>query len=231
MTDETLPEKIATQLRRDILRGKLPPGSTVKERDNAAEMGVSRTPMREAIRILAKEGLVELRPSRSPLVAQLTVKEARDQVAVLLALETLSVELACAEATEADLAGLSRLHEQVSAAYDHVDALDLFEMDMRFHMLIAEASHNPALAETHRSFLARLWRARFLSAKLRRNRTRVIGQHGAIMAALSARDVEAARIALDAHLGHLADDIAAALEQEDTGRGPERMPPRRPITE
>jgi len=218
MTEATLPEKIANQLRRDILRGKLPPGSSIKERDNATEMGVSRTPMREAIRILAKEGLVALRPSRSPLVTRLTVKEAQDLAVVLLALETLSAELACEEATDADIAALARLHDRVAASYDCVDALDLFEMDMRFHTQIAEASHNPALAETHHRFLARLWRARFLSAKLRHNRERVVGQHGAIMGALAARDVAAVRTALDAHLGRLASDIAAALEQEGAER-------------
>ncbi|TCO71927.1 GntR family transcriptional regulator [Rhodovulum euryhalinum] len=218
MSDPTLPEKIANQLRRDILRGKLPPGAAVKERDNAAGIGVSRTPMREAIRILAKEGLVVLRPARSPVVARPSVTEVRDQVAVLLALERLSAELACTTATEADLARLARRHADIEAAYDHVDALDLFEMDMGFHMMIAEVSHNAALAETHRAFLARLWRARFLSARQRRNRERVVGQHGAIMAALDARDPAAVRLALDAHLGHLADDIVNVLEQEEAAQ-------------
>ncbi|MEQ9673915.1 MAG: winged helix-turn-helix domain-containing protein, partial [Roseovarius indicus] len=69
MAEGILAEQIANQLRRDILRGKLAPGASIKERDNAAEMGVSRTPMREAIRILAQDGLVILRPARSPIVA------------------------------------------------------------------------------------------------------------------------------------------------------------------
>ena len=70
MPDLTLPEQIAQSLRRDILRGRLSPGDSIKERDNAAERGVSRTPRREAIRILAQEGLVILRPSRSPIVTR-----------------------------------------------------------------------------------------------------------------------------------------------------------------
>jgi len=63
MPDQTLPEKLANQLRRDILRGRLVPGDSLKERDQAAELGVSRTPMREAIRIVAREGLITLRPA------------------------------------------------------------------------------------------------------------------------------------------------------------------------
>lgn len=211
---ETLAEQIAHQLRRDILRGKLAPGQQVKERDTAFDLGVSRTPMREAIRILAKEGLILLRPARSPVVVNPTFKEVADQVAVLLALEKLSAELACAEATAADLARIRGICDRMSDLYDRVDDLDLFEIDMSFHTAIAEASHNPALAETHRSFLARLWRARYLSARQRRNRERVIGDHTRIVDALDARDKAAVNVALDRHLGKLAADIGRVLEEE-----------------
>ena len=77
----TFPAAIAARLRREILTGALPPGSPVKERDHAERLGVSRTPLREAVRILAKEGLVTLRPLRSPLVADPTRDEALDEVA------------------------------------------------------------------------------------------------------------------------------------------------------
>ena len=108
MPDQTLPEKIANQLRRDILRGKLVPGDPLKERDKAADLGVSRTPMREAIRIIAREGLITLRSSRSPIVAMPDVKAVTDDVEVLLSVEKLSGKLACERATDADLAlGLS----------------------------------------------------------------------------------------------------------------------------
>src|SRR5210317_61873 len=128
MPKNSLAEKIATRLRRDILRGKLKPGSPIKERDNAAELGVSRTPMREAIRILAKEGLVELRPARSPIVAQPGFKEVEDLAAVLIALEKLSVELACLHATETDLTRIQALVQRMSDTFDHTDPLDMFEL-------------------------------------------------------------------------------------------------------
>lgn len=218
LVGKSLAEKLADQLRRDILRGRLAPGASIKERDNAADKGVSRTPMREAIRILAKEGLVVLRPSRSPVVARPALREVRDQVVVLLALEKLSATLACAEATDAELAQLSALHGQIAESYEHADVLDLFELDMRFHTMIAQASHNAALAETHRAFLARLWRARFLSAKIRRNRERVVAQHGAILQALLDRRPQAVDAAIEAHLGNLAEDIGFGLAQEEAAR-------------
>ncbi|HUG60252.1 MAG TPA: GntR family transcriptional regulator [Methylomirabilota bacterium] len=217
-TDHTLAEDIADSLRRDILRGKLLPGTPLKERDRAAELGVSRTPMREAIRILAKERLVELRPSRSPLVAAPTMKEIADQVQVMLTLEKLSAELACANASDADIEAIRAINDRMAAIYDTADNLDLFEIDMSFHTAVARASHNEPLAETHRAFLARLWRARYLAASQRRNLERVMRHHNAILDALAARDVEAVRAAIDAHLGQLTDDIRAAVDGETEDR-------------
>jgi DNA-binding GntR family transcriptional regulator len=214
MAEETLPEQIARQLRRDILRGKLPPGTTIKERDNAAELGVSRTPMREAIRILAQEGLVILRPARSPIVAQPSIKEISDQVTVLIALEKLSLELACVHATEAEIDDLAATMDYMDKNFETADPLDMFEVDMGFHHALAVMSHNDVIAELHQTLMERLWRARYMAARRRRNRERVIVQHGAIVDALRARDRAAALVAIEAHLGHLDRDIRNVLEQE-----------------
>lgn len=214
MAEEVLAEQIAAQLRRGILRGTFPPGASIKERDNAAEMGVSRTPMREAIRILANEGLLHLRPSRSPVVANPSFKEIADAVEVLLALEFLSAELACQHATDRDLDEIRNIHRTIAEQYNDIDPLDLFETDMAFHTAIARASHNDSLLATYRSYLERLWRARFLSARQKRNRERVVSQHSALVQALEARDVAAAKAAIDSHLGRLADYIRPVIEQE-----------------
>ncbi|MDH3263627.1 MAG: GntR family transcriptional regulator [Paracoccaceae bacterium] len=207
MAERNLPEHIANRLRRDILRGALAPGAPIKERDSAAGMAVSRTPMREAIRILAKEGLVVLRPSRSPTVADPGLKEISDAIEVLRALELLSGELACRHATEDEIAGIRAIHERMSRLYGEIDTLDLFEIDMSFHLAIAAASHNAALAETHQAFLARLWRARYLSAKKRASRERVLRQHGNIVAGLEARDPARVQGEIRAHLEALLKNI------------------------
>lgn len=217
MQETPLAEQVAMQLRRAILRGTLAPGSPVKERDNAAELRVSRTPMREAIRILAKEGLIVLRPSRSPLVANPTLDEVQDAIAVLAALELLSGQLACARATREDLAYLGRIHRHMAEIYDTADPLDLFEVDMGFHKAIARASRNRALAETHGAYLARLWRVRYLTASLRRNRDRVIAQHEAILRGLERRDVEAVTAGIQLQLDGLSGSIALVLEPPKTG--------------
>jgi DNA-binding GntR family transcriptional regulator len=214
MAEQILAESVAAQLRRGILRGKFPPGTSIKERDNAAEMGVSRTPMREAIRMLAKEQLLVLRPSRSPIVAQPTFREVLNAVDVLLVLENLSVEKACKKATQVELENIRNIHNEIAEKYDQLDSLELFEIDMAFHSAIAEATHNASLFATYRSYLERLWRARYLSARQKRNRVRVISHHSAILEALEARDEKAAHAAVAHHLGNLGNDIRPVIEQE-----------------
>lgn len=214
MTDSTLAAQIAHQLRRDILLGKLAPGSTIKERDNATELGVSRTPMREAIRILATEGLVELRPARSPLVIVPTIKQVSDDVEVLLSVEKLSGELACARATEAEIAAMEDILRELDARYDTADPVDIFELDMRFHKAIADAAHNKPLAEIHNQFLARLWRGRYRAFLQRREREKLSDQHYDITKALRNRDPDAVGKAISLHLDRLGEDVLKQIRQD-----------------
>jgi len=214
MTEDTLAEAIAYELRREILRGNLPPGAPIKERDNAERQGVSRTPMREAIRILAKEGLVTLRPLRSPVVANPSQTEIIDQIRVLHALELLSGELACEKASDEEIAAIGALKDRIETIYGEADALDVFELDMQFHSAIVAASHNAALAETHGAYMARLWRARYLSARRKLSRERVLRQHKAIHAALAARDVAAIKAEIGAHLAAMIDNIEDHFREE-----------------
>ncbi|MFH5775088.1 GntR family transcriptional regulator [Paracoccus sp. NGMCC 1.201697] len=218
MTEDTLAEAIAYELRREILRGNLPPGAPIKERDNAERQGVSRTPMREAIRILAKEGLVQLRPLRSPVVANPSLAEIIDQIRVLHALELLSGELACEKASDDEIAAIGALKDRIETIYGEADTLDVFELDMQFHSAIVAASHNAALAETHGAYMARLWRARYLSARRKLSRERVLRQHKAIHAALALRDVAAIKAEIGAHLGAMIANIRDHfLEQDGDG--------------
>ncbi|MBY6115894.1 GntR family transcriptional regulator [Mameliella alba] len=225
MSEETLPEQIATRLRRDILRGVLQPGTPVKERDHAAEMGVSRTPLREAIRMLAKEGLVQLRPARSPIVAQPSFEEVAQNIEVMSALEVLSARLACERASAEEIDEIARVAEQMERDYDSLDMLEVFEIDMSFHRAIAQAAGNPVLAEMHQSLLARLWRARYLSASRKRSRDRVLHQHAQIVAALRARDATAAQAHLQAHLDHLLINVADFFESSGTAEGDDTPEP------
>lgn len=212
--DRTIPASIADQLRREILNGELPPGTQIKERDNADRLGVSRTPLREAVRILAKEGLVTLRPLRSPIVAAPTLDEVRDEVAVLRMLEVMSGELACRNATEAEIAHIRDLAGQVDRLYFSADKVDVFGIDMAMHSAIVAASHNAALMRTHREYLQRLWRIRFLSARRRDDANRTLGDHAGMIDALTRRDESAIRHHVENHMSGLLANIEAHFRDE-----------------
>src|SRR5690606_25086907 len=142
-SDPTRPTALARRLRREILTGVLPPGSPIKERDHAERLGVSRTPLREAVRVLAQEGLVTLRPLRSPVVADPGLAEVLDEIAVLRRLELFGGELACAHATADEIAHIARLAEAVARDHATGDRLDVFDLDMEMHRAIVAAGHNP----------------------------------------------------------------------------------------
>jgi len=220
MTENTLAEQIADGLRRDILLGKLKPGARIKERDSSADLGVSRTPLREAIRILASEGLVMLRPSRSPVVADPSLKEITDDLVVMNTLEVLGARLACMNATSREIARIEAQHEEMLRLSESADAVTYFEADMTFHRQITAASHNNALIDTHGAYMARLWRPRFLAASLRRDRPRVLRQHGDIVRGLRMRDIVLVSAEIESHMRHLVLNITDIYESQDRGQNP-----------
>ncbi|WP_374633766.1 GntR family transcriptional regulator [Paracoccus sp. (in: a-proteobacteria)] len=205
--DRTFPAGIAARLRREILTGELPPGSPLKERDNAQRLGVSRTPLREAVRILGQEGLVTLRPLRSPVIADPSLEEVLDEIAVLRQLELFSGGLACQNATTEEIEEITAMVAEIAAQYATGDKVDVFDLDMRMHTALVDAAHNAALSRTYREYLARLWRIRFLSARERGDGPRVLADHQDIVAALRDRDAARTTTAIALHLDGLIRNI------------------------
>ncbi len=210
----TLPERVAEALRRRILLGEFAPGSNIPERETSAALGVSRTPLREALRILANEGLVEIRPARSPVVADPGPEQLSDMFSVLRVLEALAGELACLNGADPMLAGIGAAHDRLSGVDPGVDPVGFFNADMGFHVAIVRAAANPALSRTHAAYNARLWRARFLTSQVRTDRARILREHGEILSAIEARDTRWASVVMDAHLRSANRKIVSILAAE-----------------
>ncbi len=206
---EPLADRIAEQMRRLILLESLPPGSLITEREMAEMLGVSRTPLREALRRLGNEGLVEIAPNRRPRVADPTLPEILQLLIVQGGLEGLAGEIACVTASDAQLDEIAALHAEMVRISDASDPLDFFDLDMRFHKTIVAASANAPLMRTHAEYNARLYRARFLSSRQRERRPATLEQHNEIAAALRARIPDRARAALRAHLHSTGVNISA----------------------
>lgn len=200
LTRRTLAQDAADALRKLILLEKLQPGMAVPERELAEGLGISRTPLREALRLLELEGLIEYSATRRPRVADPSLEELSQNLALLGALEGLAGEEACKNASNAEIERANALNRLMVETSDTAEPLDFFEADMAFHRSIVEASHNTPLIETHGHSNARVWRARFISSRRRPNRQRTLDQHGEIAEALIRRDGEACAKALKNHL-------------------------------
>ncbi len=210
---KSLAAEAADNLREFILLGKLGPGMPVRERDLAEAFGISRTPLKEALRILEGEGLIDYGPTRRPVVADPSLNEIYDWLRVQGALEALAGELVCEVATDKQLAEIERLNESIKEARDADGQLEGFRRDMAFHEGIVEASGNRALMESHATYNARLWRVRFLSSQRVESREGTRREHLEIIEALKARDAVAARRALKQHLRTAETNIAAAMAE------------------
>jgi DNA-binding GntR family transcriptional regulator len=195
-----LHDTVVARLRDLIVEGILAPGARIAERQLCESLGVSRTPLREALKVLASEGLVELLPNRGARVARLDERDVEDMFQVMGALEALAGALACAHMTEAELAEIAALHYEMLAQYTRRKLPEYFRLNQAIHAAIVAAARNPILAATYQSLAGRIRRARYF-ANLSEERWRnAVEEHEAILQALQARD--GARLArlLEDHL-------------------------------
>lgn len=207
----TLAEVAADKLREFILLEKLPAGATISEREVAAALGISRTPLRGALAMLEQEGLVDYSVTRRPRVADPSLEEISENLVVMGVLEALGGELACANASDAEIARVVELRRAMEEGSGVMQPVEFFQTDMEMHESIVRASGNRALIQTHRQYNARLWRARFMSSQRSDGRELTLAEHVAIVDALQARDGVATARALRVHL-------ASALINTRTGR-------------
>ncbi|MEX0955518.1 MAG: GntR family transcriptional regulator [Rhizobiaceae bacterium] len=215
---QSLGEQIAEVLRQQILLGRLKPGDNIPERETSSALGVSRTPLREALLVLEAEGLVEMAPARSPVVAKPSLVEVTHLLLVQSALEALAGESACDEATESEIDGIESLHQTMLASFENPDPIEFFQIDMSFHEAIVASTKNLSLVKTHRQYRDRLWRARFLSARRQAARERAMVDHGLIVEGLRRRDKEFVSATMQDHLRRAIDNVRIVFEREETGQ-------------
>lgn len=197
---QPLPQQIAAYLRDMIIHDVLKPGERIRERQLSERLKVSRTPLRDALKILAMERLVDLLPNRGAIVVKHSAAEVRDMVTVYAALERLAGKLACANGTDAEFERIRRHDEEMKRAYAAKDIIGYFRANQRFHTEIAACSHNGSLIETHGNLNLRLYRFRYLAVTGREDWTMAVSEHEAILDALFARDGERLGRLLDEHL-------------------------------
>jgi DNA-binding GntR family transcriptional regulator len=208
---DLLADQATGELRRMIVQGALPPGGQVTERELSSLLGASRTPIREAVRALALEGLITLSSTGRYFVANPSEHELHDMLRVIGVLEGLAGRLACAVADANSLEAIARLQEDMRRIAEGQSHLDYFETNIAFHRAIVAASGNRVLFETHKALNDRLYRARYVCSTKATNRQRALEEHDAVVTALVARDGDGVERALRGHMGQAEKNISETL--------------------
>lgn len=212
---QVLHAAVVARLRDMITEGLLAPGERLNERVLCEQLGISRTPLREAFKVLATEGLIVLAPNRGAQVAKMSRDEVVHAFQVMGALEGLSGELACAKITEAELSEIRELHRQMAACHRKRDLPGYYRLNRAIHERINEAARNPVLTQVYRTVNARLHALRFRSNFDRKKWDAALAEHEQMLEALAARDGERMRRLLVEHLAHkCAAAVLALMEGE-----------------
>ena len=206
-----LHEQVALRLRQMLVENRIAPGAKLNERELSEVLQVSRTPLREAIRMLAAEGLVELLPNRGAIALSLSEADVLNTFEVMAGLEALSGELAAQRIDEAELAEVRALHFEMMAAYTRRDLPAYYGLNARIHNAINAAAKNPVLTNTYNQVNARLQALRFRSNQDGEKWKRAVQEHERMVEALSARDPQAMRAVLMAHLSNKRDVVVELL--------------------
>ncbi len=200
--NEYLPlrDVVFNTLRQAILRGELKPGERLMEIQLADKLGVSRTPIREAIRKLELEGLVLMIPRRGAEVAEITEKSLRDVLEVRGALEELAVELACDRITEEDIDQLKVAAKEFEQALQSGDVTIYAEADVKFHDIIYLATENQRLIQLLYNLREQMYRYRVEYLKQEEVHPVLLKEHDHIISCIAKRDKKAAKQAVATHV-------------------------------
>lgn len=210
----SLHDELVAQLRDMIVVGTLKPGQKVPEAELCEAFGVSRTPMREALKVLAAEGLLTLLPNRGALVASITIDEIEELFPIMGALEGLAGELAAERITPAATAAIRRDHDRMLRHYERRDWLAYSKLNRAIHEAIFAAAGNGALTAMYQSMLIRIHNVRFVARISEERWQQAVDDHEKIIAALEARSGRKLSRILTTHLQHKAEMIIETLKAE-----------------
>jgi DNA-binding GntR family transcriptional regulator len=213
---QTLHDEVVERVRGMILEGQLAAGERVQERALSELLGISRTPLREAFKVLAREGLIRLKPNRGATVTRLTIGEAGEMFEVMAALEALAGELACVRIGEDEIAEIRALHYQMLAHHARGERPEYFRLNQDIHRLIAQTAGNETLAEMIAGLSDRLRSARYQANLSRERWDQAVAEHGEILAALEARDAVALAAVLRRHLRNKFEVVKATIEAAES---------------
>ena len=207
----SLHQDAVAELRKMIVSGEFLPGERLREVAVSQRLGMSRTPLREAFRTLAAEGLVNLLPNRSVVVSELDPTEAADVFALLGSMEALAAQQSCKRMTDEEIAEMGRLQAEMRRNYELNDRSTYNELNRRVHELMVEGSKNLSLILAWRLILPRADRARRLNTLDRASWAEFLQKHQQIYDALAARNANLLSALMQDHFDHAVDRMTRRL--------------------
>ena len=215
-TNEYLPlrDVVFKTLRQEILMGKLAPGQRLMEIQLANQLGVSRTPIREAMRMLELEGLVVMIPRKGAQVAKISQKGLHDVLEVRSALEDLAMELSCKRITEGELEQLRTAIDNFKVAVNKKDLILIAQMDVAFHDIIYAATKNDRLIALLSNLREQMYRYRMEYLKDTTTHPSIIEEHEALYMSLSTHNVEMAKNTIRSHVYNQVKTVSRNIEGE-----------------
>jgi DNA-binding GntR family transcriptional regulator len=211
---DSLHDYVVDRIREMIVDGELAPGSSIDEMAVAAALGVSRGPVREALKVLRAEGIVEIRPRRGAQVVELTPKRVRDLYEVLANLESMAVCHVCERASDAEIAEISDLNEAMRSHFERRNLRLYSALNQEIHERIVTCSANLVLVEIYGRVATRARMARFGVEMTDARWKEAMAEHDAITQALRRRDRERAAALLREHAFAVADILCQQLQAE-----------------
>lgn len=205
-----LHDEVVSRVRHMLMEGEIPPGARVPERDLCLMLGISRTPLREALKVLAAEGYVVLLPNRGARAAKLTQKDVQDLFEVCESLEAAAGELACQRITDEEVQHISALHDEMVLHYRNKDLPQYYRCNRAIHEAIIDAADNAVLASLYESVTSRIRRARFVAPMPPSHWELAVQEHEAILNALQRRDGTGLSHILRRHLRHKRQEVERA---------------------
>lgn len=210
MSEVSLSIEVANRLREMIIEGELPPASRLSEKSLCEALSVSRTPLREAIKVLASEGFVELLPNRGARIAALSEADVQELFDIAGALESLAAELAAERITVEDLVALKTLHFEMVDRHQRQDLLGYYRLNREIHETVVKIAGNAQLARLYEQNSYRIRRARFVVPIDEAQWNMALLEHEALINALERRDKVTAATILKQHLRNKSDFVRRA---------------------
>ena len=207
-------QRVADLLRERIVKGDIPPGGRIVERKLSAELAVSRTPVREALKVLQADGLLEISMHRGAQVTAFSAREAEDLFETIGAMESLAAQRLAERMRPGVLDRLEALHVRNLDLHAAQDAAAYFDVNSEIHDIIVEEAGNTVLRDSRRRLLARARRGRYLAIMRPERWREAVEEHERLMAALRAGDAPAAGAVWMRHLSRTGTTVAELLRQK-----------------